>query len=632
MVKEALAKDDLFQAVNGEWLKEAIIPNDQPTTGGFMDLVVNVEQTLMADLDEMLAGNIPLETAEQEELVAYYRLAQDTKERDRLGIEPLLGELAKVQAIENMADLKALLAAWAQKSYPGLLNFTVSPRLDDVLNNALWLRPARTILPDTTSYEDEKSREPLLTIFANMVKGLCQAVPELEERAEKIAQNVLAFDRRLVPHLLSNEELADYTKHYHHYSRESLAQASEHLSLTDLVDEVVEGKVDEVIVTQPKFMEALNTLVTPGHLAEIKDWLIGRLLVSEAPFLSESLRQTGSQFQMALMGLPEPLKAERQIYYLAKEPFDQVLGQYYAKKYFGAEANANINALVQEILATFKKRLAQNTWLSKATIEKAQKKLATMRTFVGYPEKLPADYALRTVDRALGFYGNTLRLRQIINRYEFDQWNQAADRERWEMSADTVNAYFSPEGNLICFPAAILQAPFYDLKQSRSENLGGIGAVMAHEITHAFDNNGAKFDELGNLNNWWEEADYEAFEVLTKRMIHRWDGYPYAGGQVNGTLTVSENIADEGGLAGALAALKQDEDADLKAFFYNFARIWRFKARPDYEALLLKVDVHSPSPLRANLTPQNLDEFHDTFKTESGDGMWLAPADRVKIW
>ena len=200
------------------------------------------------------------------------------------------------------------------------------------------------------------------------------------------------------------------------------------------------------------------------------------------------------------------------------------------------------------------------------------------------------------------------------------------------MPAHMVNAYYDPQFNVIVFPAAILQAPFYDLHQSASANYGGIGAVIAHEISHAFDNNGAQFDEKGNLHNWWTEADLKHFQGLAQDMINEFDGLETEAGKVNGKLVVSENIADAGGLSCALEAAKGETQPDLKAFFINWARIWRMKASMERMKLLLNIDVHAPHVLRANVQPKNLDDFYTTFDVREGDGMYLAPAKRVNIW
>ena len=200
------------------------------------------------------------------------------------------------------------------------------------------------------------------------------------------------------------------------------------------------------------------------------------------------------------------------------------------------------------------------------------------------------------------------------------------------MAAHMVNAYYDPQFNVIVFPAAILEKPFYDLHQSHSKNFGGIGCVMGHEISHAFDNNGAHFDEYGNMTNWWTKEDFAHFEKLTREMINEFNGIPFAGGTVNGKLVVSENIADNGGMSCALEALKQTDNADLQEFFTNWATIWRMKASQAYEKMLLATDVHAPEMLRGNVQPQNFNDFYQAFDIHQGDGMWLAPNKRVQIW
>ena len=288
--------------------------------------------------------------------------------------------------------------------------------------------------------------------------------------------------------------------------------------------------------------------------------------------------------------------------------------------------------MVEQMVKIYQQRLAQNDWLGEKTRAKAILKLDRLGIQVGYPDQIPALYDQLKVDEQATLLENMIQLGKTAAKEMFSRWNQPVDRLRWEMSAATVNAYYHPFKNIIVFPAAILQAPFYSLKQTSSENYGGIGAVIAHEISHAFDNNGALFDEYGNLNNWWTEADLAHFKQLAQKMIAEFDGLPFAGQKVNGKLTVSENIADAGGLSCALAAAKEEDDFDARQFFINWARIWRMKATDQYMQLLLSIDVHSPNKLRANVQAQNQAEFYQAFNVQAGDGMYLAPEKRVNIW
>ena len=352
-------------------------------------------------------------------------------------------------------------------------------------------------------------------------------------------------------------------------------------------------------------------------------------------YLSEEFRQVGGIYSRALSGAPEARPQEKAAFYLASGRFDQIIGDYYGKKYFGEQAKRDVEQMVQRMVGIYQDRLSSNTWLSEATREKAIIKLNTLGIHVGYPEKIPAIYThfkVTTAEEGGTLLSNALHFSHLKRKEDFKKWNQPVERDEWEMSADTVNAYYHPFRNIIVFPAAILQAPFYSLKQSSSENFGGIGAVIAHEISHAFDNNGSLFDEYGNLNNWWTEEDQKHFQALADQMIAEFDGLEIAGGKVNGKLTVSENIADAGGLSCALEAAKKDNNVDLEGFFINWATIWRMKARKEYTQLLLSIDVHAPNKLRANVQVKNLADFYQTFDIQPNDAMYLAPEKRVSIW
>ncbi|WP_019791615.1 M13-type metalloendopeptidase, partial [Streptococcus sobrinus] len=299
---------------------------------------------------------------------------------------------------------------------------------------------------------------------------------------------------------------------------------------------------------------------------------------------------------------------------------------------FSPEAKSDVEAKVATMIEVYKERLAKNDWLQKATIDKAITKLNAITPHIGYPEKLPETYEKKVINENLSLVENAQMLSQISIAHAWSKWNQPVDRSEWHMPAHMVNAYYDPQQNQIVFPAAILQAPFYSLTQSSSANYGGIGAVIAHEISHAFDTNGASFDENGSLKNWWTEADYAAFKERTDKVVQQFDGLDFAGGKINGKLTVSENVADLGGLACALEAAKKDADFSAKDYFTNFATIWRMKAREEYLQLLISIDVHAPGKLRTNVQVANFDDFFTTFEVKEGDGMWRAPEDRVIIW
>ena len=291
-----------------------------------------------------------------------------------------------------------------------------------------------------------------------------------------------------------------------------------------------------------------------------------------------------------------------------------------------------VNELELETPSFTKVRVKKNTFLEEKTKEKAILKLSTIEIKMGYPDNIPEYYnnLKLTEEESLFEAMNKISLFEI--KRNLDKLNKKVDRTEWAMPGHMVNACYNPSANDITFPAAILQKPFYSIKQSISQNLGGIGAVIGHEISHAFDNNGAHFDENGNLANWWSEKDLEAFQTLTKDMIAQWDGIEFHGGKVNGELVVSENIADNGGMAVTIEIMHNTEGANFKEYFENWARVWCQKAREEYIKLLLASDVHSPAKLRANIQPRNFKEWYEAFDVKETDQMFIPANKRIIIW
>lgn len=632
-IDKELIKANLYQAVNGEWLETAVIPDDKPSTGGFMNLRDGVEELLMADLDKMVAGEIGLTNDEQGEMLEYYQQAMDFDKRNALEAKPVQPLLEKLKALETIQDLKTLASEWVLYDLPLPFSLGIGPDMKDTSTYILGLSVPGTILPDTTYYQPgNEAGERLLTVYKDMSQKVLELMEFDADEAANLVEQAVEFDALFIPHMKSSEELADYTITYNPRTAEEIKNYSQDFDFLALFKELIGQDIDKAIVSEPEFFEAFQGIVNNDQIELLRAWLIVNLANSQTALLSEELRQAGSLYQLALSGSPKTQSPEKHAYYITIGMFSQVIGDYYGKKYFGDQARQDVREMVEAMIDVYQNRLKANTWLTAETIELAIKKLDALDIFVGYPDTYPEIYTKLIVNDEASFYSNTAEFTRQFNERDFARWNKDVDRSEWGMSAATVNAYFHPNHNLICFPAAILQAPFYSVDQTRSENYGGIGAVIAHEVSHAFDNNGAKFDAQGNMNNWWTEADLEAFDQRAQAMIKQWDGIEFAGGKVNGKLTVSENIADGGGLTAALEATKQEDDANLAEFFMNWARIWSLKARPEYQQLLLSIDVHSPAELRANIQVRNMDEFYETFDVKEGDKMYFAPEDRVVIW
>ncbi|QFG46091.1 M13 family peptidase [Lapidilactobacillus dextrinicus] len=630
------AQDNLYLSVNGEWAKTAEIPADRSTTGGFADLAVGVEERLLTDFAKFRQDLTQIRTPELQEAVKLNQLALDFKKRDEDGTRPADAMLNKLDKLQNWSDVNQHLADLIKDGTALPFSLGVEPDMKNTSVYLLYVDVPGLILPDKTYYAaDNESGQQLLAVWSEMAIAVLQKFGYDETQATQLVDQAKAFDAAIVPFVKNSEELADYTKQYNPYEFADFLKLTPEIDFATAIPEILASTPEKIVLTQPKYFENLSKLVTPATFDQYKSWLIVNEILSTTGFLSEELRQLGGTYGRAISGQKEAANQEKHAYRLANGYFSDVVGQYYGATYFGDTARQDVTAMIKTMINVYKQRLANNAWLSQATKDKAIVKLNNIVIKVGYPDQVRAIYSqlkIKTAAEGGDLLNNILNLAKIFRLDNFAKIKQPVDRTRWAMPGNLVNACYDPSFNDITFPAAILQAPFYSLEQTNSQNYGGIGAVIAHEISHAFDNNGAKFDEQGNMVNWWTDADYTAFEERTQAMIQEFDGISYAGSQVNGKLVISENVADGGGLSCALEAAKEDDDVDLKAFFNNWAKVWRIKATNEYRQLLLSIDVHAPGPLRANVQAQNMDDFYQAFDVTEQDGMWLAPEDRVNIW
>ena len=632
-VNNELIKDDLYEAVNGEWLKTAKIPDDKPATGGFNDLVDEIDKQLMDDFDAYAEEKEKSEDSRFNEMIKLYRLAKKFDWRKKVGPQPLKRMLASVENLNSYEDYQSQWKNWILAGMPSQISFDIDADMKNATVYALFASSPSLILPDKSYYKAEKKaqHDQLLQLWSSMVEALMYKLGYSKEEAKKMINDAIKFDALLAPNVKSAEEAADYSKMYNPQTVAELASATDQLDIAAIIEQLVGEEPEKVIVTEPEYFKALNKILQ-DNFELFKNWALIRVIRENASYLDDEMREINGRYGRALSGSKKPVSQRKLAFYLARDMFSQVAGDYYGKKYFGPQAKADVHHMVEQMIKVYKGRLTNNQWLSKDTRDKAILKLDKLGIQVGYPDKIPVLYDQFKVDEEESLIANLNQLTVTANKELFSRWNKPVDRMRWEMSAATVNAYYHPFKNIIVFPAAILQAPFYSLKQSSSQNYGGIGAVIAHEISHAFDNNGSLFDEFGNLNNWWTDEDSAHFKQLAQKMIEEFDGIPFAGQKVNGKLTVSENIADAGGLSCALEAAKTEADFNAQEFFINWATIWRMKATEQYMQLLLSIDVHAPQKLRANIQAENLDDFYTAFDIKPGDEMYRAPEDRVHIW
>ncbi|HEK9992366.1 TPA: endopeptidase [Streptococcus equi subsp. zooepidemicus] len=627
-------QEDFYQAVNGKWAETAVIPDDKPRTGGFSDLADEIEDLMLTTTDAWLAGEHVPNDAILENFVKFHRLVADYDKRDQVGVAPALDLIEEYKALGSFAEFASKVADYELNGKPNQFPFSVAPDFMNAQLNVLWAEAPGLILPDTTYYakDNDKGKE-LLAIWRGMQEELLPKFGFSHEEVKDLLDKVITLDKQLADYVLSREEYSEYAKLYHPYDWAEFTKLVPELPLDDIFTVILGEVPDKVVVPEERFWtEFAADYYSEKNWELLKAWLVLTAAGAYHTYLTDEIRVLSGVYSRALSGTPQAMDKKKAAYYLAQGPFNQALGLWYAGEKFSPEAKADVEHKVAKMIEVYKSRLETADWLAPATRDKAITKLNVITPHIGYPEKLPETYAKKVIDDKLSLVENAQHLAKISIAHSWSKWNKPVDRSEWHMPANMVNAYYDPQQNQIVFPAAILQAPFYSLSQSSSANYGGIGAVIAHEISHAFDTNGASFDEHGSLKNWWTDEDYAAFKERTDKIVEQFDGLDSYGAKVNGKLTVSENVADLGGVACALEAAQSEPDFSARDFFINFATIWRMKAREEFMQMMASIDVHAPGQWRTNVTLTNFDEFHQEFNIKEGDPMWRAPEDRVIIW
>ena len=626
-------QDDLYTFVNQVKLDELVIPDDMPVAGGFAALGTDVEKLMIGEFNDMCASaSYPNE--HMANACTLYQLAKDVKRKKKHGIKPALKNLAILKKLGTLRSFNLRTKELMLRGIAMPLDIGVSANMKDTTRHCVMLSGPGVILPDASYYKEgrEQQKEMMLNLWSGFAKQVLTIAGHTEEEANALLQDTLAFDAVLAKFVKSQEEWSEYTKMYNPMKTGRVAGMVKPFNLKKLLTDLFGFLPEELIVTEPRFFKNFKEIFNAETFEMYKSWAYVTTLMGNCSLLSEELRDLGGAFRRAISGVAANSSAEKFAYQLTSSMYSEPIGLYYGEKYFGEEAKKDITEIVQQIVATYQKRIATNDILEQATKDKAILKLSKMGLKLAYPDRVEEIYNKLVFDKSKSLFDVVSALKRIRLEDNFAKLGKEVDRTHWAMPGHMVNACYDPFVNDITFPAAILQAPFYSINQTRSENLGGIGAVIGHEISHAFDSNGAKCDELGNLNNWWTKADERKFNKKVNAMIKQFDGIELPWGVCNGKFTVSENIADNGGMAVTLDIMSNSEGVSFEEYFANWARVWCLKAKPEYQALLLQVDVHGPSYLRANMPPRNFPEWYATFNVKKTDGMYLAPSKRVVIW
>ncbi|RLK63772.1 M13 family peptidase [Atopobacter sp. AH10] len=631
--KKVSYREDFYEAVNGDYLKKVKLDPGEVTDGVANEASSKIDDRLESLIQDYMDADKKDLNHEQKQLLAYYDLAYDFKRRDKEGAKPVQAYLKKIEALSDSQALSDQLVQWMKEGRPLPFSVQVTAGLKDPTTNQVLINSGDLILPDTSYYKKgHKKAAQLLKVFESSTTAMLEKMGYSKKVAEKHVKGAIAYDELMASFRTPSEKRRKSSENMMEVTPGQVHEWTDTFSLMDVMEKLLGKNPQKINVDDLMFAKGLKTLMSQEHFAQLKSWILVKQAREAAPYLSDDISALGEKMDLAQQGLSDPTDKESKAFGIVTDQFSDVLSVDYGKKYFGEKAKQDVQGMVDKLIAIYKKRLAKTEWLSPETRQKAIEKMDKMTSLVGYPDMYSDLTSGYQIDPHKSFFENTKMMQRLSQASDFEGYGEKADRGSWEMNSYEVNAYYSSNDNLICLPAGMLQAPYYDPNRSASANWGGIGATIGHELSHAFDPDGAEYDADGALKDWWKEEDYKAFQERTKRMVAQFDGIKIYGGKVDGKFTLAENIADNGGLAVTLVAMKDEKNPDYKAYFKSYARSWATKSRKAYANSLLVLDEHAPDKLRTNIPITNFDEFYETFGVKKGDPMYRDPKDRIIFW
>ncbi len=655
--------DDFFRYVNGSWLDKTEIPDDQTSWGGFGKLRKETDAEVLTILSDAIEANdFPklkdadgnLVTSDQQKAVFYYQSIMDTVARNEAGIKPIQPFLAKIDQVKNLQDLEELLINFTPYGGAGFFNFGVFNDLKNSKMNAGYMGAAGLGLTRDYYVDQDEDTKGKRAKYEAHVARMLQEFGSDEATAKKDAAKILAFEISLATPQLTKEEQRDTRNLYNPMSMDELSKLVPSINWENYfkgigVNTGVEGDnlLDKVIVTQPRYMKAMNEIMTKSSIDDIKLYLRWTTINTAAGLLTTDLEKANWEFYAkTLRGAKKQRPRNERALGNVNGAIGEALGKLYVDKKFPPEAKKKAEEMIDNVLLGFEKRIKALPWMSEDTKKKALEKLNKITVKIAYPDewKSYADLEVKGIKDGGTYFDNSVNVAKWAYEENMAKLGKEVDRTEWGMSPQTVNAYFNPVNNEIVFPAAILQAPFYNYKADEAVNYGGIGAVIGHEISHSFDDSGSRFDGDGNLKNWWTDEDSEKFATIGKRLVKQYsDIVAIDSMHLNGEYTLGENIGDLGGIRAAYEGLQifyekngRPDDIDgftsEQRFFMSWGTIWRTKSRDEALKNQVKTDPHSPGMFRAFVPLQNVDAFYKAFNIVEGDKMYLSPEQRVAIW
>jgi putative endopeptidase len=643
MDKSVKPGDDFYTYAGGTWMKNNPVPAKETRWGSFNQLrdfnvnaVKKVLETAVAD-KKAAAGSVTKRVAD------FYSAGMDSVSIEKKGYTPISAMLKEVEAINSKAGVQKMMARLRVSGAASpLYGFSVGQDRKNVEVMIPQLSQGGTTLPDRDYYLKNDGRNPQIQDgYKKYISKLFTLTGSSAVDADQKALTVFNLEKQLAAAQMSRVEMRDPYKTYNKFQLEDLSKTTSGINWRAVLTDLKIKKEDTILVNNPAFFKEVAGMINTVSVQDWKTYLQWNILKSAAPYLSSSFVDASFKFNQVVSGQRTQTPRWERISLLTDGSVGELLGQLYVKEYFKPEAKARMTELVSNLRKAFAVRINKLEWMSPATKVKALAKLAAFRPKIGYPNKW-RNYDGLVINRN-AYFENIKNVGEWNYNYMIGQLGKPVDRELWGMTPPTVNAYYNATLNEIVFPAGILQLPFFDAKADDALNYGGIGAVIGHEMSHGFDDNGSKYDADGTLRNWWTEEDRTKFDAKTKTLSKQYDDYTVLDTiHVNGKLTLGENIGDLGGLNVAYEAFKMTPQGKSSAtidgftpdqrFFLAWAQVWRGNILPQTEAQLIITDTHSPNQFRTIGAPVNMDAWYNAFNVKEGDKLYKKPEDRIRIW
>ena len=638
-------KDDFYNYVNGNWMKNTKIPKDLSLWGGFSVLRKSTDKDVLEIIAKAKKNANYASDTDQAKVLFLFDSKLDFDTRNTAGITPLQPALDAIAAIKNLNDLQTVLMTVPNVSSP-FIEFISFGDLNDSTINAAYLTENGLGLGERDYYLDMDTKSvEIRSKYVEHISRMLQILGDDEISAIASAEKILTMETELaIPRLdkVQSRDMRNYNNPTSISDTQLLIPSFDIKNM--MADKKIKQKIDTLIVTQPKFIIALNLFLTRHTIDDIKTLLRWDTFVSSADRLTEEIEIANWEFYSKyLRGTKERKPAKERALAVVNNNLGEALGKLYVDAKFPSEAKENAEEMIANIITAYQARIHLLEWMNDETKTKAIEKLDEFTVKIGYPDTWE-DYSAMEIKKSNTYFENIT----AVNRWAFtknlSEIGEPVDKTEWGMSPQTVNAYFNPLNNEIVFPAAILQAPFYDYLADDAVNYGGIGAVIGHEISHAFDDSGARFDANGNLVNWWSEEDLIQFTARGNALAAQYSKIEVLDSvYINGKFTLGENIGDLGGVLSAYDGLQllykkngRPEDVNgftaEQRFFMSWATVWRTLTRDEELRNRIKTDPHSPGRIRATQPLINIDAFYEAFDIKEGDGMFVPVEERVRIW